>query len=52
MRKEWNIETVDITPAAPQKQEGGLPVTKMGRIRHFLKKNPYNQDQKNNQGRS
>ena len=52
MRKEWIIETVDITPSAPQKLEEDLPVTKMGRIRHFLKKNPYNQDQKNNQGRS
>ena len=39
MRKEWNIETVNITPAALQKQEEDLPVTKMGRIRHFLKKN-------------
>lgn len=39
MRKEWNIETVNITPAVPQKQEEDQPVTKTNRLRHFLKKN-------------
>lgn len=39
MRKEWNIETVNITPAAPQKQEEDQPVTKTDRLRRFLKKN-------------
>ncbi len=39
MRKEWNIETVNITPAAPQKQEEDQPVTKTDRLRRFFKKN-------------
>lgn len=39
MRKEWNIETVNITPAVPQKQEEDQPVTKTDRLRRFLKKN-------------
>ena len=39
MRKEWNIETVNITPAVPQKQEEDQPVTKPDRLRRFLKKN-------------
>lgn len=39
MRKEWNIETVDITPVAPQKQEENVPLTKKGKIKRFFKKN-------------
>lgn len=39
MRKEWNIETVDITPVAPQKQEENVPVTKKDKIKRFFKKN-------------
>ena len=39
MRKEWNIETVDITPVAPQKQEENVPLTKKDKIKHFFKKN-------------
>ena len=39
MRKEWNIETVDITPVAPQKQEENVPLTKKDKIKRFFKKN-------------
>ena len=39
MRKEWNIETVDITPVAPQKQEENMPLTKKDKIKRFFKKN-------------
>ena len=39
MRKEWNIETVDITPVAPQKQEENVPLTKKDNIKRFFKKN-------------
>lgn len=39
MRKEWNIETVDITPVAPQKQEENVPPTKKDKIKRFFKKN-------------
>lgn len=37
MRKEWNIETVDITPVAPQKQEENVPLTKKDKIKRFSK---------------
>lgn len=39
MRKEWNIETVNITPAVPQKQEENVPLTKKDKIKRFFKKN-------------
>ena len=39
MRKEWNIETVDITPVAPQKQEENVPLTKKDKIKRLFKKN-------------
>ena len=39
MRKEWNIETVDITPVAPQKQEENVHLTKKDKIKRFFKKN-------------
>lgn len=39
MRKEWNIETVDITSVAPQKQEENVPLTKKDKIKRFFKKN-------------
>lgn len=39
MRKEWNIETVDITPVAPQKQEENVLLTKKDKIKRFFKKN-------------
>ena len=39
MRKEWNIETVDITPVAPQKQEENVSLTKKDKIKRFFKKN-------------
>lgn len=39
MRKEWNIETVNITPVAPQKQEENVPLTKKDKIKRFFKKN-------------
>lgn len=39
MRKEWNIETVDITPVALQKQEENVPLTKKDKIKRFFKKN-------------
>lgn len=39
MRKEWNIETVDITPVDPQKQEENVPLTKKDKIKRFFKKN-------------
>ena len=39
MRKEWNIETVDITPVAPQKQKENVPLTKKDKIKRFFKKN-------------
>lgn len=39
MRKEWNIETVDITPVARQKQEENVPLTKKDKIKRFFKKN-------------
>lgn len=39
MRKEWNIETADITPVAPQKQEENVPLTKKDKIKRFFKKN-------------
>lgn len=39
MRKEWNIETVDITLVAPQKQEENVPLTKKDKIKRFFKKN-------------
>ncbi len=38
MRKEWNIETVDITPVAPKHQEEVIPTTKRGKFLRFLKK--------------
>ena len=34
-----NIETVDITPVAPQKQEENVPLTKKDKIKRFFKKN-------------
>lgn len=37
MRKEWNIETVNITPPSPKSQEEKLPVAKGGRIVRFIK---------------
>ena len=37
MRKEWNIETVDITPVAPQKQEENVPLTKKDKIKALKK---------------
>lgn len=37
MRKEWNIETVNITPPAPKPQEEKTPVTKGGRIIRFIR---------------
>ena len=38
MRKEWNIETVNITPTAPKPQEEKQPDTKGGRIVQLFKK--------------
>ena len=37
MRKEWNIETVNITPSAPKPQEEKTPVTKGGKIIRFIR---------------
>ena len=38
MRKEWNIETVNITPAAPQLCEEKQPETKGGKFIRLIKK--------------
>ena len=38
MRKEWNIETVNITPVTPKHQEEEMPATKRGKLIRFLKK--------------
>lgn len=38
MRKEWNIETVNITPPAPKPQIEKQPATKGGKVLHFLRK--------------
>ena len=38
MRKEWNIETVNITPAAPQPCEEKQPETKGGKFIRLIKK--------------
>ena len=37
MRKEWNIETVNITPTAPKPQEEKQPDTKGGKFVRFSK---------------
>lgn len=39
MRKEWNIETVNITPVTPKIREEEAPATKRGRLIRFIKKN-------------
>lgn len=38
MRKEWNIETVNITPAAPKPREEKQPETKGGKFVRVIKK--------------
>lgn len=38
MRKEWNIETVNITPAPVKQQEEEKPTTRRGRFKRFIKK--------------
>lgn len=38
MRKEWNIETVNITPAAPKPREEEQPETKGGKFVRLIKK--------------
>lgn len=38
MRKEWNIETVNITPPAPKSQKPELPITRKVRFVRFVKK--------------
>lgn len=38
MRKEWNIETVNITPAAPKSHEEKQPETKGGKFVRLIKK--------------
>lgn len=38
MRKEWNIETVNITPVTPKHQEEEASATKRGKLTRFLKK--------------
>lgn len=38
MRKEWNIETVNITPPVQKLQEEKAPTTKGGKIARFIKK--------------
>ena len=38
MRKEWNIETVNITPTPVKQQGEDIPTTKRGRLINFIKK--------------
>lgn len=38
MRKEWNIETVNITPAPVKQQEEEKPTTRRGRFQRYIKK--------------
>ena len=38
MRKEWNIETVNITPTAPKPQDEKQPDTNGGKIVQLFKK--------------
>lgn len=39
MRKQWNIETIDLTPPTPVAPEEDIPTTKIGRFKRAVKKN-------------
>lgn len=39
MRKQWNIETIDLTPPAPVAPKEERPTTKIGRFKRAVKRN-------------
>lgn len=39
MRKQWNIETIDLTPPTPVAPKEDIPTTKIGRFKRAVKKN-------------